>query len=224
MRRSTRASRTSTRRTSTAAARASASSARRSRVAAAKPSSRRSSAWARAAAGRRSTFARRSRRRWRSLRTDHVDLLYYHRPDGVTPIAETLGAMHELVEAGKVRHLGVSNMDAAQLREAAAAAPVAVVQNRYSLLERGAEDERAAGLRGARHRLRAVLPARERPAHRQVPPRRAGAAGNASRRAGDRRRDVRPDRGARALRRRARPHAARARDSARSRPGRRSCP
>ncbi|MFL6014815.1 MAG: aldo/keto reductase [Gaiellaceae bacterium] len=76
-----------------------------------------------------------------SLRTDYVDLLYYHRPDGVTPIAETLGAMHELVEEGKVRHLGVSNMDAAQLREGAAAAPVAVVQNRYSLLERGAEEE-----------------------------------------------------------------------------------
>jgi len=77
----------------------------------------------------------------RSLRTDYVDLLYYHRPDGVTPIAETVGAMYELVEQGKVRHLGVSNIDAAQLREAAAAAPVAVVQNRYSLLERGAEDE-----------------------------------------------------------------------------------
>ena len=76
-----------------------------------------------------------------SLRTDYVDLLYYHRPDGVTPIAETLGAMHELVEEGKVRHLGVSNMDAAQLREAAAAAPLAVVQNRYSLLERGAEKD-----------------------------------------------------------------------------------
>lgn len=76
-----------------------------------------------------------------SLRTDYVDLLYYHRPDGVTPIAETLGAMDELVEEGKVRHLGVSNMDAAQLREGAAAAPVAVVQNRYSLLERGAEEE-----------------------------------------------------------------------------------
>jgi aryl-alcohol dehydrogenase-like predicted oxidoreductase len=75
------------------------------------------------------------------LRTDHVDLLYYHRPDGVTPIAETLGAMHELVGAGKARHLGVSNMDAAQLREAAAAAPVAVVQNRYSLLERAAEED-----------------------------------------------------------------------------------
>jgi aryl-alcohol dehydrogenase-like predicted oxidoreductase len=73
------------------------------------------------------------------LRTDYVDLFYYHRPDGVTPIAETLGAMHELVDAGKVRHLGVSNVDVDQLREAAAAAPVAVVQNKYSLLERGAE-------------------------------------------------------------------------------------
>jgi aryl-alcohol dehydrogenase-like predicted oxidoreductase len=77
----------------------------------------------------------------RSLRTDYVDLLYYHRPDGVTPIAETLGAMHELVQAGKVHHIGVSNMNAEQLREAAAAAPVAVVQNRYSLLERGAEED-----------------------------------------------------------------------------------
>jgi aryl-alcohol dehydrogenase-like predicted oxidoreductase len=75
------------------------------------------------------------------LRTDHVDLFYYHRPDGVTPIGETVGAMHELVEAGKVRQLGVSNVDAAQLREAAATAPVGFVQNRYSLLERGVEAE-----------------------------------------------------------------------------------
>src|SRR5262249_47651502 len=74
-----------------------------------------------------------------SLRTDYVDLFYYHRPDGVTPIAETVGSMHELVEAGKVRHLGVPTVDGAQLRDAAAAAPVAVAQNRYSLLERGAE-------------------------------------------------------------------------------------
>ena len=109
--------------------------------------------------------------------------------------------MHELVEAGKVRHLGVSNMDAAQLREAAAAAPVAVVQNRYSLLERGAEEE--------------VLPACAELGIGFVPyfPLASGlltgkyrrgeprAAGNAARRAGDRRRDVRPDRGARALRR-----------------------
>ncbi|MDP9283649.1 MAG: aldo/keto reductase [Actinomycetota bacterium] len=75
------------------------------------------------------------------LRTDRVDLFYYHRPDGVTPIGETVAAMHELVEAGKVRQLGVSNVDAAQLRDAAAAAPVGFVQNRYSLLERGVEAE-----------------------------------------------------------------------------------
>jgi aryl-alcohol dehydrogenase-like predicted oxidoreductase len=75
------------------------------------------------------------------LRTNHVDLFYYHRPDGVTPIGETVGAMHELVEAGKVRQLGVSNVDATQLRDAAAAAPVSFVQNRYSLLERGVEAE-----------------------------------------------------------------------------------
>jgi len=75
------------------------------------------------------------------LRTDHVDLLYYHRPDGVTPVGETVGAMQRLVEAGKVRQLGVSNVDAEQLREAAVAAPVSFVQNRYSLLERGVEAE-----------------------------------------------------------------------------------
>jgi aryl-alcohol dehydrogenase-like predicted oxidoreductase len=75
------------------------------------------------------------------LRTDYVDLFYYHRPDGVTPIGETVAAMQELVAGGKVRYLGVSNVDAAQLRAAAPAAPVAVVQNEYNLLERGEESE-----------------------------------------------------------------------------------
>ncbi|MHB8642629.1 MAG: aldo/keto reductase [Gaiellaceae bacterium] len=74
-----------------------------------------------------------------SLRTDHVDLYYYHRPDGVTPISETVAAMHELVAEGKVRHIGISNVDADQLREAMSTAPVAAVQNEYNLLVRGAE-------------------------------------------------------------------------------------
>jgi aryl-alcohol dehydrogenase-like predicted oxidoreductase len=80
------------------------------------------------------------------LRTDHVDLYYYHRPDGVTPFEETLGAMRELVEAGKTRHLGCSNLTADQLREVVAIVErtgtrIVALQNEFSLLERGAEDE-----------------------------------------------------------------------------------
>ena len=58
----------------------------------------------------------------RRLRTDVIDLYWYHRHDGVTPIAETLGALDELVTAGTVRALGCSNFDGAMLREADAAA------------------------------------------------------------------------------------------------------
>jgi aryl-alcohol dehydrogenase-like predicted oxidoreductase len=77
------------------------------------------------------------------LRTDRVDLYYYHEPDGVTPIAETLGALGELADEGKVRTFGVSNLDAGQLREAAAPGDMRLValQNEYSLLERDAERE-----------------------------------------------------------------------------------
>lgn len=71
------------------------------------------------------------------LGTDVVDLYYYHRPDGVTPFAETLGAMRELVEAGKVRWLGLSNVDLAQLDEAVdSGVQIVAVQNRYSLVHR----------------------------------------------------------------------------------------
>jgi aryl-alcohol dehydrogenase-like predicted oxidoreductase len=71
------------------------------------------------------------------LETWVVDLYYYHRPDGVTPIAETLGAMQELVDEGKVRWLGLSNVDASLLSDAAATGiPVVAVQNHYSLLHR----------------------------------------------------------------------------------------
>jgi aryl-alcohol dehydrogenase-like predicted oxidoreductase len=78
----------------------------------------------------------------RRLRTDTVDYLWMHEPDERTPIAETLGALQELIDAGKVRAIGASNFDAAQLREADAAArengltPFSAVQNEYSLLHR----------------------------------------------------------------------------------------
>jgi aryl-alcohol dehydrogenase-like predicted oxidoreductase len=75
------------------------------------------------------------------LGTETIDLYYYHRPDGVTPIAETLGAMQQLVEEGKVRALGLSNFDAPLLDEAlATGVEIAAVQNRYSLVHRGDDD------------------------------------------------------------------------------------
>ncbi|HXZ58345.1 MAG TPA: aldo/keto reductase [Gaiellaceae bacterium] len=73
------------------------------------------------------------------LRADYVDVYYYHQPDGITPIAETIAAMVELVEEERVRAIGVSNFSVAQLDEAVAAGPVAALQNHYSLLEREAE-------------------------------------------------------------------------------------
>jgi aryl-alcohol dehydrogenase-like predicted oxidoreductase len=73
------------------------------------------------------------------LRTDYVDLYYYHRPDGVTPMAETIGALAELVEEGRVRAIGISNVTVEQLDEAVRAGSVAAVQNEYSLLDRTVE-------------------------------------------------------------------------------------
>ena len=80
------------------------------------------------------------------LGRDHVDLYYYHRPDGVTPLDETLGAMHELVLEGKVRWLGLSNVEPDHLEQAAAFAeagnsPVVAVQNFFSLIHRDDEAE-----------------------------------------------------------------------------------
>jgi aryl-alcohol dehydrogenase-like predicted oxidoreductase len=81
------------------------------------------------------------------LGTDYVDVYQYHRPDGMTPIEETLGALDELVQAGKVRHVGSSNFSAAEVHGAEELAQsrglsrFISAQNHYSLLERQAEDE-----------------------------------------------------------------------------------
>ena len=81
------------------------------------------------------------------LRTDHVDLYYLHKPDPETPIAETLGALDELVSAGKVRAIGCSNFSAGQLAEADSVAReqgtvrFTVLQNHYSLLERRDDED-----------------------------------------------------------------------------------
>jgi aryl-alcohol dehydrogenase-like predicted oxidoreductase len=79
----------------------------------------------------------------RRLNTDYIDLYQLHYPDDKVAIADTLGALQELVAAGKVREIGCSNFTAEQLREAKAAAgsgPAFVsVQNQYSLLDRSPE-------------------------------------------------------------------------------------
>jgi aryl-alcohol dehydrogenase-like predicted oxidoreductase len=81
----------------------------------------------------------------RRLQVDVIDLYWYHRPDGVTPIVETLGGLDELVRAGKVRAIGASNFSGDQIREAEQAAAergltrFTAIQNEYSLLHREPE-------------------------------------------------------------------------------------
>jgi aryl-alcohol dehydrogenase-like predicted oxidoreductase len=97
----------------------------------------------------------------RRLRTDYIDLYQLHTPDPVTPIAETLSALGELVAEGKVRYIGHSNLAGWQLAEAAsvaralAGAPFISAQNHWSLLERDAEAE---VVPAARHFGLGVLP------------------------------------------------------------------
>jgi aryl-alcohol dehydrogenase-like predicted oxidoreductase len=75
------------------------------------------------------------------LGTDHVDLYYQHRVDRTVPIEETVGAMAELVTAGKVRHLGLSEASAATIRRAHAVHPISALQSEYSLWSRDPEGE-----------------------------------------------------------------------------------
>ena len=75
------------------------------------------------------------------LGVDHIDLYYQHRVDRTVPIEETVGAMAELVRAGKVRHLGLSEAAPQTLRRAAAVHPIAALQTEYSLWTRDVEAE-----------------------------------------------------------------------------------
>jgi aryl-alcohol dehydrogenase-like predicted oxidoreductase len=75
------------------------------------------------------------------LGVDHIDLYYQHRVDPETPIEETVGAMKELVEAGKVRYLGLSEAGTGTIRKAHAVHPISALQSEYSLFTRDVEDE-----------------------------------------------------------------------------------
>jgi aryl-alcohol dehydrogenase-like predicted oxidoreductase len=75
------------------------------------------------------------------LGIDTIDLYYQHRVDPTVPIEDTVGAMKELVDAGKVRYLGLSEASAATIRRAAAVHPIAALQSEYSLFSRDLEDE-----------------------------------------------------------------------------------
>jgi aryl-alcohol dehydrogenase-like predicted oxidoreductase len=75
------------------------------------------------------------------LGVDHIDLYYQHRVDPETPIEETVGTMKELVEAGKVRYLGLSEAGAGTIRKAHAVHPISALQSEYSLFTRDVEDE-----------------------------------------------------------------------------------
>ncbi len=100
------------------------------------------------------------------LGTDRIDLYQLHQPDASVPIADTLGALNDLVTAGKVREIGCSNFSGEQLREAEAAAKGGVrfvsVQNQYSLVHREPEKDVLARVPETGDRFHSIFPAGER--------------------------------------------------------------
>ena len=72
----------------------------------------------------------------RRLRTDSIPLYYLHRVDPETPLEESLGAIKEYLDSGKIRHVGLSNVEIDQIERAREVVPIAAVQNRYNLSER----------------------------------------------------------------------------------------
>jgi pyridoxine 4-dehydrogenase len=76
----------------------------------------------------------------RRLKLDRIDLYQLHRPDPEVPIEESIGALAAMQREGKIRHIGVSNVDVAQLERAQQVARIVSVQNRYNLTDRASED------------------------------------------------------------------------------------
>jgi pyridoxine 4-dehydrogenase len=76
----------------------------------------------------------------RRLKLERIELYQLHAPDPKVPFAESLGALADLRRAGKIRHVGISNVDVAQLEEARSIVPVVSVQNEYNLENRASED------------------------------------------------------------------------------------
>jgi len=73
------------------------------------------------------------------LRLDQIPLYQFHAPDAKVPIADSIGALAELKDAGKIRHVGVSNMSETQLHEAQQIIPIVSIQNRYNVSDRSSE-------------------------------------------------------------------------------------
>mgnify|MGYP001438362237 CR=1 FL=1 len=74
------------------------------------------------------------------LKLDRIDLYQFHRPDPNVPFAESVQTLAELQKAGKIRHIGLSNVTVAQLAQARSIVPIVSVQNRYNLTDRASED------------------------------------------------------------------------------------
>ncbi|HEY9287522.1 MAG TPA: aldo/keto reductase [Candidatus Dormibacteraeota bacterium] len=75
----------------------------------------------------------------RRLRADELDILQLHRPDPKVPLEESIGALIELKDQGKIRHIGLSNVTIEQLKQAEKLTPIVSVQNRYNLFDRESE-------------------------------------------------------------------------------------
>lgn len=74
------------------------------------------------------------------LRLERIDLYQFHRPDPQVPLEESIGTLADLQKEGKIRHIGVSNFDANQLKQAQKLATIVSVQNRYNLTDRSSEE------------------------------------------------------------------------------------